>query len=371
MYSYWEKVFYKSDIAIIGAGISGLSMANALIEKSPHLSISVIEKDTVPSAASTRNAGFACFGSFTELISDKKKMGTEQMLSLVEKRWKGLHLLRNRVGDKNMHYQDFGGYEILKEDQLHTLNELDDINADLKEIFNQSVFELKNDRISKFNFSKDWCKALLFNPLEGQVHSGLMVKKLRDLTMSKGIQIHSGVEIVDFNEDNNLVKLQSSAGHVFKTGKAIFCNNAYSKKLFPDEDIHPGRGLVMLSKEMEMPFSGSFHIDEGFYYFRDVGKRMLIGGGRNEDFDEEKTFEKGINPKIKKAIIKKTELILNGKPFHEDMCWSGIMAFGDKKNPIIKKVSPNIRMAVRLSGMGVALASQLAEEISNEVLAEI
>ncbi len=371
MISFWEKVFYKSDIAIIGAGITGLSLANALIEKSPDLSIILIEKDAVPSAASTRNAGFACFGSFTELISDKNKMGKDQMLALVERRWKGLQLLRKRLGDKNIQYENFGGYEILKEDQIALLNMLEEINRDLKSIFKDDVFTLRNDLISNFGFNMDWCKSLLFNPLEGQLHSGLMIKSLRKLALSKGVEIYSGLEIVDFEDVSNKVVLGSSTGHVFECKKAIFCNNAFSQKLFPKEDIKPGRGLVMISEEMEIPFSGTFHIDEGFYYFRDLGKRLLIGGGRNEDFSTEETFENGVNSKIKEAILDKTKLILNGKNFKEGMWWSGIMAFGDTKMPIIKKISTNIRMGARLSGMGVALASQIAEEMSNDILIEM
>ena len=34
---------------------------------------------------------------------------------------------------------------------------------------------------------------------------------------------------------------------------------------------------------------GIFHLDEGFYYFRDYYNRVMIGGGRNLDFNNECT----------------------------------------------------------------------------------
>ncbi|QNL21357.1 FAD-binding oxidoreductase [Hyphobacterium sp. CCMP332] len=371
MISFWENVFYKSDIIIVGAGISGLSLANALIEKSPNLSVSVLEKDAMPSSASTRNAGFACFGSFTELISDKAGMGKDQMLKLVEQRWKGLELLRKRLGDKNIDYRNYGGFEILNQEQIRLLDRLEEINDDLKGIFGINVFSEKIKLISKFNFNPDWCKALLFNPLEGQLHSGLMIKRLRELATERGVQIFSGIEINNYKDLGKAVELYSVEGHRFLGKKVVFCNNAYLKKLTSDLDIYPGRGLVMISEEMDLPFEGSFHFDEGFYYFRNVGRRFLIGGGRNEDFKKEETFDKEINENIQNAIREKSSLILNGKEFKEEMWWSGIMAFGNSKSPIVKSLSQNVKIGVRLSGMGVALASQIAEELSLELVNEM
>ena len=51
-----------------------------------------------------------------------------------------------------------------------------------------------------------------------------------------------------------------------------------------------------------------------------------------------------------------------------DMEWSGIMAFGDTKQPIIKKIHKNAVMGVRLGGMGVALGSLVGKEVSDLLL---
>jgi hypothetical protein len=36
---------------------------------------------------------------------------------------------------------------------------------------------------------------------------------------------------------------------------------------------------------------GTFHLDCGYYYFRNIGDRILLGGGRNLDFETETTTE--------------------------------------------------------------------------------
>ena len=70
--SFWEKRSYFNgvDIAIIGAGIVGMTTALNLKKRKPNLKILVLERGYLPSGASTKNAGFACFGSPSELKSD-------------------------------------------------------------------------------------------------------------------------------------------------------------------------------------------------------------------------------------------------------------------------------------------------------------
>jgi hypothetical protein len=53
----------------------GLWTAISIKEKYPEKSVLIIERNAVPMGASTRNAGFACFGSLTEVIADSEKMG--------------------------------------------------------------------------------------------------------------------------------------------------------------------------------------------------------------------------------------------------------------------------------------------------------
>jgi succinate dehydrogenase/fumarate reductase flavoprotein subunit len=85
-----ETFYRKRDIIIIGAGFSGLWAAISIKEKSPEKSVLIIERNAVPLGASTRNAGFACFGSLTEVIADSQKMGWEKTLDLVRMRFEGL-----------------------------------------------------------------------------------------------------------------------------------------------------------------------------------------------------------------------------------------------------------------------------------------
>ena len=78
------------------------------------------------------------------------------------------------------------------------------------------------------------------------------------------------------------------------------CNNAFVNQILPNLNIIPGRGLIIISKPMKnLKIKGSFHYEKGYYYFRNIDNRILLGGGRNMDMELEKTTLFGINQKIK------------------------------------------------------------------------
>jgi glycine/D-amino acid oxidase-like deaminating enzyme len=52
----------------------------------------------------------------------------------------------------------------------------------------------------------------------------------------------------------------------------------------------PGRGQIVVTKPIQsLDYQGTFHFNDGYYYFRTIGKRILFGGGRNEDIEGENT----------------------------------------------------------------------------------
>lgn len=362
MISYWEKIFYKHDFGIIGGGLSGLSTAISIKEKFPDSSIVVLEKEAIPASASTRNAGFACFGSLTELISDKEKFGRERMLDLVEKRWKGLEILKNRFKPQEIDFELKGGFELLDSSNFSCTDQLEIINYDLKDIFDSDVFSRID--FENFPFDSNYYKAIIKNDLEGQLHSGKLLRALRKMATDLGIELFYGLEVLSINEKANSVDVECQNAKSFEFDRIVLCSNAWTSQFLPEEEVKPGRGSVMISKKMDLGFEGSFHVDEGYVYFRDYDSRLIIGGARNVDFENEETFETDINPKIKDEILSICSRILPDKKIESEMWWSGIMGFGSEKYPILKKFSEHIFVIARLSGMGVALASLLGEQMS-------
>ena len=369
MLSFWEREqFTQYDFIIVGGGIVGCSTAYHLKQKYPNASIAILERGVFPSGASSKNAGFACFGSLTELADDLPSLGEESLIKLVKRRWDGLQLLQNILGKEQIDLQINRGYELIREKELPVLSEMNFFNELLMPVFGEEVFKEEPNLIQSFGFDQEKVKTVVSNQFEGQIDTGKMMAAWWSLVSAMGIRIFTGSEVTDIAIDQNKVTVAHSQGKEIEfSAKGIaICTNAFSNRFMQDEDIVPGRGMVMITKPIEgLKLKGVYHYDEGYFYFRNVGDRLLIGGGRNLDKKGEETTQFGINERIKHQILQDVnELILPGTQVAWDMEWSGIMAFGKNKEPIIKRVADNICVGVRLGGMGVAIGTQVGKEIS-------
>lgn len=163
-----------------------------------------------------------------------------------------------------------------------------------------------------------------------------------------------------------MVEVETNLPVKIACDQLLVCTNAFAKQLLPQLIVEPARGQVLVTSPIKkLALKGTFHFDEGFYYFRNLGNRVLLGGARNKAFDDERTAVMETTPHIQTELERfLKETILPKQPFKIEHRWSGIMAMGNEKMPIVKKVKGNIFCAVRMSGMGVALAPVVGEQVA-------
>ncbi|WP_118949912.1 NAD(P)/FAD-dependent oxidoreductase [Taibaiella helva] len=370
MFSYWEQAsFLNYDAIVIGAGIVGLHTAIEYKERFPAKRVLVLERSLFPYGASTRNAGFACMGSFTELLDDLKHHSEAEMVALFCRRKEGLSLLRQRLGDAAIGYRENGSYELISPVELPLLGQLDRINTLIADVTGSLPFRRADEKIAAFGFPPAMVSALIENTGEGELHTGQMMRRLTDYALEKGIEIKTGAAVARFEEESAGVSVYVAdtardtaiplrAGHLF------ICTNAFTRTLLPQAALQPGRGQVLLTEPVRnLPFKGIFHFDEGYYYFREIDGRVLFGGGRNLDIAGETTTDIALHPAIQADLeTKLRELILPGSKVAVAQRWAGIMAFGEAKRPVVQQFSPHVYGAFRMGGMGVALGAAVARD---------
>ena len=317
-YSYWElkEWFTNIDFTIVGSGIVGLNCALQLKKTYPKATILIIEKGMLPQGASTKNAGFACFGSLSELIDDLNTHTPEEVFDLVNKRWQGLQLLRTNLGDKNIDFQQYKGFELCENEKF---------------------------------FEECICK---------------MAEQLLYKVQQLGVKILNGITVDSFTENGAEVAVKTDK-ITFKTKKLFLATNGFSNELLA-EKVQPARAQVLITNPIKnLAIKGTFHLDKGYYYFRNINDRILFGGGRNLDFKTEETTHFGQTNIIQnelERILKET--ILPNTPFEIAHRWSGIMGVGNQKNAIVKQLSNNVFCGIRLGGMGVAVGSLVGKELA-------
>jgi gamma-glutamylputrescine oxidase len=362
--SYWEKKHFFSgiDLIVIGSGIVGLNAAIYFKKNNPKARVLVLEKGILPSGASTKNAGFACFGSPSELLSDLDKMPEDTVWETVKMRWEGLQLLRQNLGDKNIDFNKFGGYELFSDKTgfEKCRDAVDYLNQKAKRyIGKKNVYSVM--RSDPFGFRN--IEGIILNKQEGQIDTSKLFASLTALAHKYGIDILNNIHIKNISDTKKGVELESDQG-IFKSSKVIVAVNGFAKDLLKIKDVSPARAQVLITKPIEkLKIKGTFHYNEGFYYFRNIDGRVLFGGGRNLDLKGETTTEIAVTEKIQKQLehLLKT-VILPSQKFEIEQRWAGIMGVGSEKKPIIKHYSPNVVCAVRMGGMGVAIGTLVGKE---------
>lgn len=374
MLSYWEttSVAQPTDYLIIGAGLSGLSIAWRLRDKYPYASIRILERGPFPFGASTRNAGFACFGSPSELLDDIDVDGIDQCLDRVEKRFQGLQFYLDNFDKDVFDYEACGGFEIFKVSEsvkVEAVSEqLDYLNEAIREVLPSSPYSI-DPNINRFGMNVH--SVGFFNQLEGQLHPGKLCMAIENRLRRRGVDIRYGVEIEHLESVNDVVVCRDQNGIEWKGDRSVVATNGLTQKLLPEKNVVPARGQVILTEPIPaLKVKGTFHYEEGYWYFRNVGDRLLLGGGRNIDLKAETTAARDTSSIIQEALESMVRnIILPDRSFKITHRWAGTMAFGSKneKAPLIEALSDRIYLAARLGGMGVAMAPSLAKDMVSKL----
>ena len=364
--SFWEKTTYLLgiDYLIIGSGIVGLSTAIHLKRKHPNKKVCILERGYLPSGASTKNAGFACIGSASEILNDLTWDSENNVFDTVARRWKGLKYLRELLNDAEMNYQNLGSHELFRNDEREEyekcLAQLDYLNKQL-----YSITGIKN----VYQPAPTTCKVSGFagftnaisNAVEGQIDTGIMVQSLISKAQKMGIYLLNGIEVISIEKN----ELETNRGKI-RFVKLAICNNGLAKQFLPDEDIQPARAQVLITSPIpDLKIKGIYHFNKGYYYFRNVGNRILFGGARNLNFHGEETTNLETTNEIidhLKQILGKN--LLPKTAFEVEHHWAGTMGLGKTKSPIVKQLEPNIFCGVRLGGMGIAIGSLVGNELA-------
>ncbi len=365
--SYWEiKTWLANvDFTIIGSGIVGISCAIQLRHRFPSAKILILEKGMLPQGASTKNAGFACFGSLSEIIDDLKTHSKQETLDLIKQRVSGLQLLRKTLGDETIDYRQLGGYELFnnRDNLLYSscLEQQDAINELVFPVFNESVFSIKENTFGFHNIKEK----LSFNKFEGQINTGKMMQALMDKATNLRINILNNCLVESFTDTSEGVFVKTK-NFEYKTGKVFIATNGFAPQFIQDI-VAPARAQVIITKPIKnLSIKGTFHLDQGYYYFRNINNRILLGGGRNLDFKGEETTSFGQSKLIQDHLEELLKyIILPDQDIEIEHRWSGIMGVGKQKKPVLNQLSNNVYCGVRLGGMGVAIGSLVGRDLAD------
>src|SRR5690606_8882402 len=229
-----------------------------------------------------------------------------------------------------------------KETQERCISEMEEVNNLLRPVFNDNVFTICKN---KFNF-RNIREPLIYNKFEGQIDTGKMMEALLQKVQVSGVKILNNIFAESFSDNGDNVEVKTDKFQ-FKTRKLFISSNGFASQ-YGIDDVKPARAQVLVTKPIKgLEIKGTFHLDKGYYYFRNIDDRILFGGGRNLDLKGEETTEMVQTELIQQRLeelLKST--ILPEYKFEIDYSWSGIMGVGSTKKPIVKQLSNHVYCGV-------------------------
>jgi glycine/D-amino acid oxidase-like deaminating enzyme len=366
--SFWEQQWLKNaDILIIGSGMVGLQTARHIKNQWPHREVWVIDRAPISLGASTRNAGFACFGSMGEILDDISRTDENTAYALYEKRYKGLQQLLEDFGETAIGYEKTGGYEIFTPEDLAEYEtiaaNIDKVNSALDSVAGEKPFQMKST-------SKLGMKVLengVYTPLEGMVQTHLLYKKVQEAAIAAGVRIMGGLTALPPEKlDSGKWRVNTNEGYCFHARNLVVCTNGYAAHLLPELEVLPARGQVLVTSSIPgLAWRGLMHADKGYIYFRSLGTRILIGGGRNLDFEGETTPELETSQHITQYLENYLrDVVVPGETFEIEHQWAGTMGMHQNRTPIVQRMDEGLYACVRMGGMGVALSAVVSREMA-------
>ena len=371
MFSFWEKQQYlgKYDVIIIGSGFTGLCAGLTFLKSQPALRVAIIESAIIGTLASSRNAGFMCYGSPSELGTDIGNQSTANSLAMIRAKHKGMKLLLQFAGKRNIQFKKVAAYELLDKTAPATTAALEHIDA-LNGLFQEAIgIPQYFSQTTKPHFADGFQDAIAF-AYEGQLNPAATVYALTQLfrnlggihlnaTTAQGLEKSEG----HFEVPTNLGTLQSK--------QVIVATNAFTSALIPSSQIQPKRAQVLLTSPIaKMPYLGNFHMDFGYVYFRNVGNRLLLGGARNTNFESENSAKPELNPLIQSVLDTLLVKLLPHQNYTIEDRWAGIMGFDVKNRPQVRVLDSNLLLVAGMNGMGTALGPALGYEAANILLSD-
>lgn len=224
------------DIAIIGAGIVGLSLAKQLHEKDPLLSIVVLEKELKAGLHSSgRNSGVIHAGIYYVPGSIKAKVCIE-----------GAKRLKEWLLKKNLPYNQCGKIIIPtkkeQDRQIDLLEERGKANG-------AEVTILDEKQINKLTpYAYSATGRALWSPNTAVVNPLRVIEELCNELEEQGITMMFGEKNISHEKESNRIRLTND--HIISYGHIFNCAGLHADKLAHKFDV--GKNYILL------PFKGKY-----------------------------------------------------------------------------------------------------------------
>lgn len=342
------------DVLIVGAGFTGGWLAYHLSQLATPPSTLVLERDAFSYGASSRNAGFLTCGQLSEMQADVDAVGLDAVVENFLKRLDGMAIVRSRFPELAVDTSGSLDWDPLTDAQRQ-------LARHLNEAAGEEVYRLGPARVG--GQTRDASMNLRDSGLDP-------VDLLIRLRGRSTATFAFGAEVTAIGDGRAQVQVADTAREV-RYGHAFVATNAFASVLHPGTPVQPGRGQVIITTPVTTDHDRTLgYMNQGYDYFRWIGDRLLLGGGRHRHPEENGPTDLSPTDPVRDYLLETARVITGDTHLEVEHHWAGIMGFHEGRHlggSPRERLDGTTDVVAGFGGMGVALTPAVTAAIVAEM----
>lgn len=279
----------RTDVAIIGAGFTGLWTAIRLLETDPSLRVTVLEQAIVGYGASGRNGGF-CAASLTHGLANGLAHVPDEVPLLQDEGHRNLAELVEFTRRHGIDCDLETTGELTVADHPHQVEEFREW-VDIAAEYGEQLRFLDRDEVRAELHSPRWEAGLVGGPEETVIlDPAKLVRGLARVAVDLGATIHEGTRVSGLDRVAGGVSVRTADGARLRAGQVVVATSAYSGWLGWRLQRHfvPVYDYALVSEPLTpdqrasigwVNRQGASDANNQFHYFRLTADDRILWGG--------------------------------------------------------------------------------------------
>lgn len=355
------------DVAVVGGGIIGCSVAYWLRRYAPSLQVAIVEAGCLASGASGRNAGFLIQGTAHDYVTDIKRYGHERARQLWHFTRENRELIASELRSRAFSLESSGSLTVAgtpaEDERLRRA-------VSLMRYDGAAVAYIPPDQANRRLMSQGFLGGL-YIPSGAMLNPALLV---RHIAAQSGAHVLEHHRVLGAEPTQEGVMLDTPV-RCIRARKVVLALNAYLPTLYPELSryVRPVRAQMLATAPMaprwlQLPA----YTHEGYFYIRQAPDgAVLLGGARHLHESE----EVGYVDKTTSALQADLEAYLH-KHFPQTRSlqvhrrWSGVMGFSPDGLPVMGTVPglPDSVWAAGFTGHGMSYGFRFGQLLAGRTL---
>lgn len=363
------------DIAVIGAGYTGLSAAWHLAKSDPELEIAVLEARHAGHGGSGRHGGMILPQTGPETMEIAHDGHTHKLTyDLTVDSMKALKRLVASTGiDCELKLEGYC-HAVFHEDELPSIEKY---VKQARSLGIPLVFQDKTK--TREVLGTDRYAGSVFDPNGGQVHAMKLVRALKAAATDAGVEIFENSQVREIQEGNTIRLTVGEAGRAVRAKALVIAANAYVSKLgYFRNRIVPLHVQCAVTPPLDksrlkntgwksrLPFYDSRNIPYHLILTND--NRIVIGGGNADYFFNNGTHYSGHINNVADKMLKELHIMYPAlRDITFEKTWNGIIdiSFDETEAVGVTGEHRNIFYGLGYNGHGINTAFMFGDIISH------